>query len=56
MTLLSQHDFNSKAGQEKIITEIHRLDRKVQDLELAVRQLAQGEATIERELEGPEAY
>ena len=56
MTLLTQHDFDSQAGQAKIIAEIHSLDRKVHDLELAVRQLAQGEAAIERELEGPEAY
>lgn len=56
MTLLSQHDFDSKAGQAKIIAEIHLLDRKVHDLELAVKQLAQSDAAVERELEGPEAY
>jgi hypothetical protein len=56
MTLITQHDFDSQAGQTKIITEIHRLDRKVHDLELAVKQLTQGETAIERELEGPEAY
>jgi hypothetical protein len=56
MTLLTQNDFDSKAGRKKIITELHLLDRKVHDLELAVRQLTQGEAAIERELEGPEVY
>ena len=56
MTLLTQHDFDSKTGRAKIITEIHTLDRKIHDLELVVRKLSQTDAAIERELEGPEAY
>jgi len=56
MTLLSQKDFDTRAGRTKIITELHLLDRKVHDLELIVKQLSQEDAAIERELQGPEAY
>jgi hypothetical protein len=56
MALLTHRDFESDAGRSKIITEIHALDRKIHDLELAVRKLSQTDTAIERELEGPEAY
>jgi exonuclease VII small subunit len=56
MTLLTQPDFDSKAGQTRIITEIHRLERKVHDLEQSVRKLDQTETALERDQKSPEAY
>jgi len=54
--LLSQRDFETKAGQEKIIKTIHKLEAKLHEIETELRTLQQKEAQIVQELQGPEAY
>lgn len=56
MTLLTQKDFQTKAGQEKIIRTIHQLEVKLYEIETEFKKLSQKERSIERELQGPEAY
>jgi len=56
MLLLTQRDFESKAGQEKIIKNIHNLEVKLHELEIELRTLQQKDKMIEQELQGPEAY
>jgi cell division protein FtsB len=56
MTLLSQHDFESRAGQEKIVKTIHALEAKIHEMEKEIHKLQQKEKMIEKDLQGPEAY
>jgi len=56
MTLLTQRDFESKAGQERIIKTIHKLESELHQLKTTVHQLAQEEKFLERDLQGPEEY
>ena len=56
MSLLSQRDFDTKSGQEKIIRTIHSLEATLHEVELVVRKLQQKEKQTEQELRGPEAY
>ncbi len=56
MHIISQRDFETKAGQEKIIIAIHTLERKVHELEKKAQTLNQAELSLERNLQGPEAY
>jgi len=56
MHLITQRDFETKAGQQKIVRTIHSLESKVHELEQMVQTLAQEEDRLEHELQGPEAY
>lgn len=56
MQLLTQHDFETKVGQEKIIKSIHRLEARLHELEAEVHKLQQKDELVEQELQGPEAY
>lgn len=56
MHLITQHDFETKAGQQKIIQTIHALESKVHELKQIVDKLTQEEDRLENELQGPEAY
>ena len=55
MTLLSQHDFETKAGQEKIVKTIHALEVKIREIEIEIHKFQQKEKMIQKELQGPEA-
>jgi len=56
MSLLTRYDFESVAGQERIITAIHKLEAKVHELQIEVHALQQQDSLIEDDLQGPEAY
>lgn len=56
MHLITRHDFETKAGQQKIVQTIHTLESKVHELERVVYKLAQEEDRLEHDLQGPEAY
>jgi hypothetical protein len=56
MKLLTQRNFETKAGQEQIISAIHNLQRRVHELENSVELLSQQEARLEHELQEPETY
>jgi len=56
MHLITQRDFETKAGQQKIVQTIHTLESKVHELEQVVHKLAQKEDMLEHELQGPEAF
>jgi|AntRauTorckE5430_2_1112549.scaffolds.fasta_scaffold67141_2 hypothetical protein len=51
MILLSQRDFETKAGQTKIIQRIHQLEAKIHELELTVQELAQKDEMFEKDLQ-----
>lgn len=52
MSFITQNDFETKAGQEKIIKAIHSLDYKVRELDQKVNDLAQRERSLERDISG----
>jgi len=56
MILLTQRDFESKAGQEKILKTIHQLEAKLHDIEIELHKLQQKEELFEHESQGPETY
>jgi len=56
MLLLSRRDFESVAGQEKVIQSIHRLEARMHEVELELHKLQQKEELVEQEFQGPEAY
>ena len=56
MHVITQHDFETKAGQQKIILAIHRLESRVLELEKTVHTLAKENDMLEHDLQGPEAY
>ncbi len=56
MSLLFRKDFDTKAGQEKIIKTIHKLETKIHELEIVFHKLQKQEEKVERELQGPEKY
>lgn len=51
MTLLKPSDFETEAGQEKIIRAIHSLDHKVHELTESLHELARKEDVLERDRE-----
>jgi hypothetical protein len=51
MHVITSRDFESKAGQEKIITTIYNLERKVHELEKRLRKVDQAEHSLERDLQ-----
>lgn len=52
MQLITQHDFETKAGQQKIVMTIHNLERTVHELNQKVHDLAHKEGVLERDLQG----
>jgi len=56
MHLITQRDFETKAGQQKIVQTIHTLEIKVRELQQMVHTLAHKEDILKHELQGPEAY
>ena len=56
MHVITHRDFETKAGQEKIITTIYNLDQKVHQLEKKLRSIELAEHSLERDLQGPETY
>ena len=56
MTLITSRDFETKAGQERIVKTIHHLETKLHDLECKMKNLEREERAIKKEIEGPEAY
>ena len=52
MALITQRDFETKAGQEKIAKVIHSLEYKVHELESRLRELAEKEIALERDVGG----
>jgi hypothetical protein len=56
MLILTQRDFETVAGQERIIKSIHQLEAKVHKLELELHKLQQKDDLIDQEFQGPEAY
>lgn len=56
MTLISQRDFETKAGQERLVKKIHQVEVQVNELKEKIKKLERLEKAIERDLEGPEAY
>lgn len=56
MVLITQRDFQTKAGQERVVKTIHKLESRVHDLEQKIQILKQRDTFFERDLEGPEAY
>lgn len=56
MALITQHDFETKAGRGKIVRTIHSLESKVHELEKKTGDLTRAIEALENDLEGPEAY
>ena len=56
MSLITHRDFESGAGQLKIMKTIHQIDRRLYALEKRVDELDRKELALEQEFEGPEAY
>lgn len=56
MSLLTRHDFDTVAGQDRVIAAIHKLEAKVNRLEVEIHKLQQQDSLVEDELQGPEAY
>lgn len=56
MHLITQRDFETEAGQQKIVQTIHTLESKIHELEQVVHKLSQEADRLEHELEGPETY
>jgi|GEM_PF-1222649 exonuclease VII small subunit len=56
MLIIQQRDFESKAGQERIVKTIHHFENKLHELEHKIKNLERVEKAIEHELEGPEVY
>ena len=56
MKLITQKDFESKEGQQKIINSIHQLERRIHNLEKETKKQSHQDDFIERDLQGPEAY
>lgn len=54
--MLTQLDFDSPGGQQKIIEAFHKLERRVHELEIIQHELTKQLEHIEQELKGPEAY
>ena len=52
MTLLTEKDFDTKAGQKRIISAIHQLEVKVRELSQLVHDCLEEECRLERDLEG----
>ena len=56
MALITQHDFETKMGQQKIARTLHGLESKIHELEKQINKLKQEDKFFERDLEGPESY
>jgi len=56
MTPITQHDFETQDGRRKIISNIYRLERKMNELELKLERVTQAEESLEHDQQGPEAY
>jgi hypothetical protein len=54
MLIIQQRDFESKAGQERIIKTIHHLEVSVHELKRVVAQLSTEDQFLERDLQSPE--
>ena len=52
MTLITQRDFETKAGQEKIAKTIHNLEARVHELDCLVHDCLKEEHQLESELAG----
>ena len=52
MTLLTPRDFDTDVGRKRIISKIHRLEEKVNELNRLVHESIQQESRLERDLEG----
>lgn len=51
MTLVTLHDFETKAGQKKIIMTIHKLEEKVHELNHELDELTQKVETLEKDVQ-----
>jgi hypothetical protein len=51
MSLLTQHDFETAAGQKRIILKIHSLEQQVHELKRLVQVCLKKEGRLEEELE-----
>lgn len=56
MHIITSRDFETKTGQQKIITTIYNLERKIHELENKLQKIDLAEHSLERDLQGPEAY
>lgn len=54
MPLITQRDFETKAGQEKIVKVIHSLEARLQELDQLVRECLQEEQRLESDIVGRE--
>lgn len=52
MVLLTQHDFETVAGQKRIITTIHSLEQKIVELDRLVHKCLRQEGRLEQDIEG----
>ena len=52
MSLITQKDFETKGGQEKIVHAIHTLEQRVYELDQKYVDLAQKESMLERDMNG----
>jgi hypothetical protein len=54
MILITQKDFETKAGQEKIVKAIHNLEYKIHELDQGLQECQRKEDSLEGELSGYE--
>lgn len=52
MILISQKDFETQSGQEKIVRTIHNLEHKVHELEGKLNELANKESPLAQDMDG----
>lgn len=52
MALITQKDFETKAGQEKIVKVIHNLEYKVHEIDQKLHELVHKENMLERDMGG----
>ena len=56
MTLITQKDFDSRAGQEKIVQAIHTLERKIHELDQKIQTLHEKEDALQRDVAGYDTH
>ncbi len=52
MTLITEHDFETKTGRKKIVSAIYELETKVRNLTHLINECRKEERQLEKDIEG----